>query len=147
MFTLLKELSTGRAHLLVLRILFVSSHRTCGTCAPPSGRLPFSTSCVRPFPLLTPERFVIHVHLRGLLSCRRGTFVHGAILLFGSFRSHICDSYESGDQVPRGHRAPLGQFRILNDFRGVAESFLSSHDKPWCWSCKHLSLQVPCDNC
>ena len=39
--------------------------------------------------------------------------------------------------MPRGHRAPLGQFRILNNFSGVAESLLSSHDRPWCWSCKH----------
>ena len=43
----------------------------------------------------------------------------------------------SYDQVPRGHRAPLGQFRMLDDFSGVAESFLSFHDRPWCWSCKH----------
>ena len=52
----------------------------------------------------------------------------------------------SHDQVPRGHRVPLGQFRILNNFSGVAESLLSSHDKPWCWSCKyqpHNALVLP----
>ena len=49
--------------------------------------------------------------------------------------------------MPRGHRAPLGQFRILNDFSGVVESLLSSHDRPCVASRKHLSLQVSCDIC
>ena len=43
----------------------------------------------------------------------------------------------SCDHVPHGHRAQLGQFRKLNDFRGVAEFLLSSYDRPWCWSCMH----------
>ena len=45
-----------QSHLLILRILFVSSHKTCCTCAPLLQGFLFSKPGVRPFALLTPER-------------------------------------------------------------------------------------------
>ena len=98
LLTLLKELSTGRAIFsfsvfclfhhtkrVARALLFWAaflSHTWCEAICAPDPR----------------ASFVIHVHLRGLLSCRGGTFVCGAILLFGSSRSHVCDSYESGSR-------------------------------------------------
>ena len=88
-----------QSHLLVLRILFVSSRKTCCTCAPSSAGLSFFHTWCEAICAPDPRAsFVIHVHFRGLLSCRGGTFVYGAILLFGSYRSLICDWYESGSR-------------------------------------------------
>ena len=95
LLTLLKELSTGRAIFSFSAFcLFHHTKRVAHALLFWAAFLSFPTHGVRP----SRASFVIHVHLRRLLSCRGGTFVYGAILLFGSFRSHVCDSYESGSR-------------------------------------------------
>ena len=108
-----------------------------------SGRLSSSAPGVRPFPLLTPERpssstftFVGFSLAEEVLLCMTPSSCSAVSDRTSAIRMSLA-ALHSCEQVPRGHRAPLGQFRILDDFSGVAESLLSSHDRPWCWSCKH----------
>ena len=113
-----------QSHLLVLRILFVSSQKRVARALLFWAAFLSHTWCEA---ICAPDpraSFVIHVHLRGLLSCRGGTFVCGAILLFGSSRSHVCDSYESGSRccftrvtrclVVIGHRSANSAYWMIS---------------------------------
>ena len=102
-----------------------------------SERLSFPTPGVRPFALLTSERpssstftFVGFSRAEEVLCVCR----HPPVRQFQIARLRFVRVWQplllhSCDQVPRGQRAPLGQWN--------GESLLSSHDKPWCCSSKH----------